>query len=151
MTGDAPISEMRAGRVLTRRSHRHRVAALTLAIGALLVVSMQKSVAQAPLPDPLAAGWKGNAVCAVLQEDARMRALRCTFPPGGGHEKHFHAPHFGYVLEGGLMRITDKTGERVQQIKTGASWRSDGVEWHEAVNIGETTSVYLIIEPKAAH
>lgn len=32
-------------------------------------------------PDPLAAGWKGQAVCEVLQEDNSIRVLKCTFPP----------------------------------------------------------------------
>ncbi len=33
---------------------------------------------------------------------------------------------------------------------TGGTWKSDGVERHEAVNIGETTAVYLIVEPRGA-
>ncbi|MEZ5895095.1 MAG: hypothetical protein R3C51_01725 [Parvularculaceae bacterium] len=100
------------------------------------------------LPDPLEAGWQGEKVCEVLQEDARMRALRCTFLPGVGHERHFHAPHFGYILEGGKMQITDESGTVVRDLETGASWKSDGVQWHEAVNIGDSTSVYIIVEPK---
>ncbi len=102
------------------------------------------------LPDPLEAGWQGEKVCEVLQEDARMRALRCTFAPGAGHERHFHSAHFGYVLEGGRMRITDKTGTRDVETKAGDSWKSDGVDWHEALNIGETPTVYIIVEPKAS-
>ena len=66
-----------------------------------------------PLPDPLAAGWNGESVCVDLHDDEKQRILRCTFPPGGGHEKHYHAPHFGYVLAGGKMRIRDDDGERV--------------------------------------
>lgn len=100
------------------------------------------------LPDPLDAGWKGEKVCELSQENKYVRALRCTFPPGVGHERHFHAPHFGYVLAGGRMRITDKSGLAERDLATGASWISDGVEWHEALNIGETTAVYLIVEPK---
>lgn len=100
------------------------------------------------LPDPLAAGWEGKETCALLRETDEMRALRCTFPPGHGHERHFHAPHFGYILEGGVMRINDASGTREQETPTGAHWWSDGVDWHEAVNIGETTAVYIIVEPK---
>ena len=102
------------------------------------------------LPDPLEAGWKGESVCELLQENASLRALRCTFPPGVGHERHMHAPHFGYVLQGGKMRITDKSGTRVQETKGGASWSSDGVDWHEALNVGSTTTIYVIVEPKGA-
>ena len=103
--------------------------------------------AEEPLPDPLAAGWKGEAVCEKLHEDDEQRILRCTFPPGVGHEKHYHAPHFGYVLAGGRMRITDDSGEREVDLPTNYSWVSAGVTWHEALNVGEATSIYLIIEP----
>jgi quercetin dioxygenase-like cupin family protein len=102
------------------------------------------------LPDPLEAGWDGEKVCEVLQENEKLRALKCTFPPGGGHERHFHAPHFGYIVEGGKMRITDAAGTVERELKTGASWQSGGVDWHEVVNIGDTTSVYIIVEPKGA-
>ena len=52
-------------------------------------------LADAPLPDPLQAGWNGAQVCERLHEDGDQRVLRCTFPPGVGHERHFHPPHFG--------------------------------------------------------
>lgn len=103
-----------------------------------------------PLPGPLEAGWKGEKVCEVIQENDKFRALKCAFAPGVGHERHYHAPHFGYILEGGRMRITDRSGVSERDLKTGSSWKSDGVEWHEAVNVGDTTSVYLIVEPKDA-
>ena len=103
---------------------------------------------KAALPDPLEAGWKGEKICAVLEESDTFRALKCTFAPGAGHERHFHPPHFGYALQGGKFRITDKNGARELDIPTGATWKSDGVDWHEALNIGATTSVYIIVEPK---
>ncbi len=100
------------------------------------------------LPDPVEAGWQGEKVCEVLRENDAMRALRCTFPPGVGHERHYHAPHFGYILQGGVMQITDKDGIREQETPTGATWWSEGVEWHEALNIGKSETVYIIVEPK---
>ncbi len=103
-------------------------------------------VADEDLPDPLAAGWNGEPVCELLHEDARQRILRCTFPPGVGHEKHFHKAHFGYILAGGKMRIVDDSGEREVDLLADYSWTSDGVSWHEVLNVGETTSVYLIVE-----
>ncbi len=116
----------------------------------MLPVLVFASVANAeqPLPDPLAAGWEGEKVCERLHENEEIRALRCTFPPGVGHETHFHAPHWGYILEGGTMQITDKEGTRTIETKTGGNWWSDGINWHEAINVGDTTTVYLIIEPK---
>ena len=102
------------------------------------------------LASPLEAGWRGHKVCELLLENAEVRTLRCIFPPGIGHERHFHAPHWGYVLAGGTMRITNASGTNVRELKTGTSWWSDGIAWHEAVNTGPTTSIYLIVEPKSA-
>lgn len=102
----------------------------------------------ATLPDPLEAGWKGKAVCEKLHDGPGNRILRCSFPPGIGHERHYHEPHFGYALSGGRMRITDASGTREVDLATGSSFASDGVDWHEVLNVGETTVVYLIIEPR---
>ncbi|WP_425409447.1 cupin domain-containing protein [Hyphococcus sp.] len=112
--------------------------------------SAEVAAASDELPDPLKAGWQDEQVCALLQETDDVRALRCTFAPGVGHERHFHAPHFGYILEGGTMQITDVSGTREQETPAGATWVSDGVDWHEALNIGDTTTVYIIVEPKGA-
>jgi quercetin dioxygenase-like cupin family protein len=101
-----------------------------------------------PLPDPLEAGWQGNPVCERLHEDETNRVLRCTFAPGVGHERHFHSPHFGYALAGGRMRITDEKGTREVDLPTGSSFNSDGVAWHEILNVGDTTVEYLIVEDK---
>ncbi len=101
-----------------------------------------------PLPGPLEAGWHGSKVCVVLNENARVRALRCTFPPGVGHERHFHAAHWGYIIAGSTMKVTSATGTVVRELKAGDSWWSDGFAWHEGLNIGKTTGVYIIVEPK---
>ena len=100
------------------------------------------------LPDPLAAGWNGQQVCEKLHEDADQRVLRCTFPPGAGHERHYHKPHFGYTLAGGRMRITDASGTREVDLTTGNTAVSEGTAGHEVFNVGETTVVYLVVEPK---
>ena len=102
----------------------------------------------APLPDPLTAGWKGASVCERLHEDESQRVLRCTFPPGIGHERHYHRPHFGYALSGGRMRITDASGTREAALAAGSSYTSAGTAWHEVLNVGDTTVQYLIVEPK---
>jgi quercetin dioxygenase-like cupin family protein len=104
--------------------------------------------ATTPLPDPLAAGWQGKPVCEKLHEDAHQRVLRCTFPPGVGHERHVHPRHFGYALSGGKMRITDAKGTRDVAIETGSNFASDGVAWHDVLNIGDTKVQYLIVEPR---
>ena len=103
--------------------------------------------AQSPLPDPLEAGWKGNPVCEKLHEDSDNRILKCTFPPAVGHERHFHNRNFGYAISGGRVQITDSGGTREVDLVTGSSFASDGVAWHEVVNIGDSTVEYLIVEP----
>jgi hypothetical protein len=101
-----------------------------------------------PLPDPLEAGWKGEAVCEVIENNKELRVLKCTFEPNVGHEKHYHNPHVGYTLQGGKFRITDTSGTREVEIPTGYSFRNDEVTSHEVLNIGETTAVFLIMEYK---
>ena len=96
------------------------------------------------------AEWKGKKVCELLFEDEKIRTIKCTFPPGVGHEKHYHPPHFGYILKGGPMRITDSSGVRESGTVAGSgkTWQSKGVEWHHVINMGTTTTQYLITELK---
>jgi len=101
-----------------------------------------------PLPNPVEAGWQGESVCETLKEDAGIRVFRCVFPPGVGHERHFHQQHFGYALSGGTMRITDATGTREVKLQTGTYFSSEGIAWHEVLNVGDTVVSYLMLEPK---
>ncbi len=103
---------------------------------------------QYDLPDPLEAGWEGSKVCEVIQENEKIRVLRCTFAPGVGHERHFHPPHVAYTLAGSTFQMTDTTGVRTVEVPTGLNYYSEGVRWHEALNVGDSTAVFLIIEPK---
>lgn len=119
-------------------------------LSAALLAIMLAAAPDADLPTALDAGWKGKQICEKLFENDYIKVGRCTFEPGDGHERHFHPPHFGYILKGGVMQITDATGTHLSDTRDGANWWSDGVDWHEAVNIGDTTTVYLIIEPKQA-
>lgn len=100
------------------------------------------------LNDPLQAGWKDKKVCTVLKENDKVRTLKCVFPPGVGHEKHFHAAHFGYTVTGSKFRITDATGTREVDVTTGSDFYNDKIEWHNVLNIGDKTAVFLIVEPK---
>jgi len=68
--------------------------------------------------------------------------------PNTGHERHYHDPHFGYTLEGGKGRLSDENGVREVELVKGDSIASPGTAWHEVMNIGDTTIVYLIVEPK---
>lgn len=99
----------------------------------------------------LCAGWAGERVCEVLHEDAAVRVLRCSFPPGVGHEMHYHPPHFGYVLEGeSTMRITTADGVADRPVRAGSSFSSETEIRHAALNIGAQTTRYLIVEKKYA-
>lgn len=102
----------------------------------------------ADLPHAIDAGWKGEKTCELLFENEEARVAKCTFAPGAGHERHWHPAHYGYILKGGTMRITDASGVRDMETADGASWWSDGVDWHEVLNVGGEESVYLIFEPK---
>jgi quercetin dioxygenase-like cupin family protein len=119
------------------------IAALLALSIALIGCTQKKS-----LPDPLEAGWNNQPVCEVLQDDLKLRVLKCTFPPGVGHEKHYHDAHFGYTIAGSRFRIKDTTGIREVNVPTGSNFSNDGIAWHEVLNIGDSTAVFLIIEPK---
>ena len=124
---------------------------LSLALSALLGACATASAQIAPLPMALCAGWQGERVCELLSEDAMIRVLRCTFPPGVGHEMHYHPPHFGYVLSGeSVMRITTEEGVVERPVRAGGSFANDAEVRHEALNIGNETTTYLIVEKKYA-
>lgn len=123
----------------------------TILAAALLAACASASAQIAPLPMALCAGWEGERVCEVLQEDGQIRVLRCAFPPGVGHEMHYHPPHFGYVLEGdSVMRITTATGVVDRPVRAGTSFSNDAEIRHAALNVGAQTTRYLIIEKKYA-
>jgi quercetin dioxygenase-like cupin family protein len=100
------------------------------------------------LPDPLKAGWQGQVVCELIEENSEVRILKCRFPPNVGHEKHYHPPHFGYTLSGGKFKIIEATKTREVEIPTGYSFNNDTIVIHEVVNIGDSTAEFLIIEYK---
>ncbi|MSQ99655.1 MAG: cupin domain-containing protein [Xanthomonadales bacterium] len=122
------------------------IALLLLAAG---VVSTAMAARLPDLPQAFDAGWKGEKTCEVLYETETVRVGRCSFAPGVGHEKHYHYPHFGYVLAGSTMQITDDEGVvEVRKVITGSTWSTSEITIHEALNIGDTTTSYLIVEPK---
>jgi len=117
----------------------------TLLILALIVFSCKTTQI---LPDPLEAGWEGEKVCEVLSDTKTQRVLKCVFPPNVGHQKHYHKPHFGYTIAGSTFQITDKKGTKNIPVVTGASWTKTELSEHEVFNVGDSTAVFLIIEPK---
>ncbi|OUS03432.1 hypothetical protein A9Q86_00535 [Flavobacteriales bacterium 33_180_T64] len=100
------------------------------------------------LLDPLEAGWNNEVVCELIEDHSKIRVLRCTFSPGIGHERHYHKAHFGYTISGSKFRIKDTSGTREVNVPTGYSFNNDEIEWHEVLNIGDSTAVFLIVEYK---
>ncbi|SHG60302.1 cupin domain-containing protein [Winogradskyella jejuensis] len=98
------------------------------------------------LPDPLEAGWKNKNVCKVLEENKELRVLKCRFPPNIGHELHYHNPHVGYTISGSKFRIKDTTGIREVNVPSGYSFSNDKITFHEVLNVGDSTAVFLIME-----
>ena len=114
----------------------------------LVCISLFSCKKESSLPDPLEAGWNGEKVCEVLEDNDELRVLKCTFAPGVGHEKHQHQPHFGYTLKGSTFKITDDKGTRTIDVNTGVSFSKNQVSEHEVVNVGDSTAIFLIIEYK---
>lgn len=100
------------------------------------------------LSDPYEAGWNGEKVCEILEDNSEYRILKCTFPPGVGHEKHYHEPHFGYTLKGSKFRIVDSEGTHEYDLPEGTYFSKTEGFSHEALNIGDSTAIFLIFEPK---
>jgi hypothetical protein len=65
-----------------------------------------------------------------------------------GHERHYHKPHYGYAISGSRFQLKDTTGIKEVDISSGTGFSSQGTKWHEALNVGDSTAVFLIIEPK---
>ncbi len=113
-----------------------------------ILVSFWSCTSDNELPDPLQAGWNNTAVCEVMVDNEEMRVLKCTFAPGVGHDKHYHPAHYAYAISGSRFRIEDESGIREVDFPTGSNYYSEGVKWHKALNIGDSTAVFLIVEPK---
>lgn len=118
----------------------------TAFITILLTCCKPEANVKTELPDPFEAGWNGEKVCEVLEDNDKLRVLKCSFPPGVGHEKHYHNPHFGYALVGGTFKLEEDTGTREVSFPTGYSWSKNEVSQHQVLNVGDNTSVFLIVE-----
>ncbi len=118
-------------------------------VASLLIAPLTMATDLPDLPHAFDAGWKGAKTCELVHETATVRVGRCSFPSGIGHEKHFHYPHFGYVLQGGTMQITNEEGlVEVRDVITGSTWSTSEITIHQALNTGDTTTSYLIVEPR---
>ena len=83
-------------------------------------------------------------------ENERIRACEVTFAKGAKTVMHTHPDHFAYVVSGGTLRLTagDGTTQDIEA-KTGQMFWLPA-QSHAAVNIGETTAKFIIVELKEA-
>ena len=84
----------------------------------------------------------------VLYEDDEIRTGTCTYPPGVGQDRHTHGPYYNYTISGGQLSVTSSSGTREVTINAGRGGNSSGVEWHELLNVGDTTIQFMFIEQK---
>jgi len=100
------------------------------------------------VPDALSVEWQGKKPCEKLSEDAHVRVVRCTFPPGAVHVCHSHPGYLSYVVSGGQGQVQDEKGIRKIDVTAGALFDVPPTPWHEFANVGDTTIQYVIVEKK---
>ena len=52
------------------------------------------------------------------------------------------------MLTDGTVRVTNADGSAVYAGKAGENWVDGAVQWHEVLNVGETTASSLVVEKK---
>jgi quercetin dioxygenase-like cupin family protein len=96
----------------------------------------------------LSGEWQGKKLCEKFYEDAQVRVVRCTFPPGSVHVCHSHPAYIGYFVSGGQAQVQDEKGTRKADFANGAVIDVPPVSWHEFANVGDTTMQVLVVEKK---
>lgn len=119
------------------------IAALGTA-GILDAVEMAKAD---DVPDALSVEWQGKKPCEKLFDDAQVRVVRCTFPPGAVHVCHSHPGYLSYVVNGGQGQVQDEKGIRKIDVVSGALLDVPPTPWHEFANVGDTT-IQFVVEKK---
>ena len=94
---------------------------ILLLFGAIVVPRWSSAGEPADLPHAFDAGWQGEKTCELLYETDSVRVGQCSFPPGVGHEKHFHNPHYGYLV--GVASAEELNQEQVARAKGDALLR----------------------------
>src|SRR5689334_17174474 len=95
--------------------------------------------------DPLVVNSK---TIALQFENARVRVLEATLPPGAKEQLHSHPAYVIYVIEGGKARTHGTDGSAVEtEFKTGDVIYRDPIT-HWAENVGKTTIRLELVELK---
>jgi len=122
-----------------------------LGIAALATAGILDAVETAKaddVPDALSVEWQGKKPCEKLFDDAQVRVVRCTFPPGAVHVCHSHPGYLSYVVNGGQGQVQDEKGIRKIDVVSGALLDVPPTPWHEFANVGDTTIQFVVVEKK---
>ncbi len=87
------------------------------------------------------------ATVKVIIDNARVRVLEATIPPGAKENPHSHPAAVIHVIEGGQVRnhVGDQAGE-AQLVAGQTLYREPTTHWAE--NIGTTTIHLILVELK---
>ena len=119
----------------------------SMPIAISLTFSVSAALSQ-PIPDSMAVEWQGKKMCENLYEDAQIRMLRGSFPPGSIQSKHTHPADVGYVLNGGKFTVEDDKGKHEVEQAGGQSGASPTTPGHSITNTGDGTFSVLLVEKK---
>ena len=75
----------------------------------------------------------------VEYEDAQIRVLRFTLPPGESSPMHEHLERVTVIVRGGHTRVTDASGTITESIVIAGDARRRPYTAHSVTNIGDTT------------
>lgn len=84
----------------------------------------------------------------VVLDDAAVRVLEATLPPGAREQPHSHPSSVIYVIEGGKVRNHLGDGTVVETELTPGQTTHRGPTTHWAENIGTTTIRLVLVELK---
>ncbi len=96
--------------------------------------------------DPLV---KASNVYKGIMENDRVRVLTADFKPSDKAVMHYHPDHVVYVLkaEKGKLKITSEGKTDTLELNEGQAFFLKA-QTHEAINVGSTEIINLIIELK---
>lgn len=116
------------------------------------LVSLALTAPMAAWAVPAAAVEPGEGDPGVFKrvfENHRIRILEVTTEPGQAEGWHSHPRYFAYVISGGRLRHETPDGETSEvELTAGMNRMLQPVEWHQGVNIGDSTVKILLVELK---
>jgi non-heme chloroperoxidase len=74
----------------------------------------------------------------VEYEDAKVRVIRFTLPPGESTPMHAHAERINVIVHGGTVRQTDRAGKVVETVGVAGQVSHRDPMSHSVTNIGST-------------